>query len=74
MDGLYHKYIVTKSDGSPISPTAKYFVLRLDSDPYARLALRAYADEMTAVNPKLANDLYSLLDELVNTEDDDGQS
>lgn len=35
MDELYDKYIVTKADGSPMEPEAKYFVLRYDNDPHA---------------------------------------
>lgn len=42
--GLYGKYIVSKADGTPIDPSADYFVLRLDSDPAAREAALRYAD------------------------------
>ena len=41
--GLYDKYIITKTDGSPVDPHAQYFVLRIDTDPCARLALDHYA-------------------------------
>jgi hypothetical protein len=41
--GLYGKYIIQKADGSPIDPHADYFVLRLDTDPYARIAALEYA-------------------------------
>jgi len=43
MTGLYGKYKIEKTDGSPIDPKALYFVLRLDTDKSARRALRAYA-------------------------------
>lgn len=44
-DSLYYKYLVTKADGSPVDPKADYFVLRLDTDPAARLAAYCYAKE-----------------------------
>ena len=30
--GLYNKFIISKADGSPIDPKAKYIVLRYDAD------------------------------------------
>jgi len=59
--GLRDKYVVTKVDGSPVDPGAKYFVLRydLDGDPYARKALRQYADFLYRVNPELATDIIA---------------
>lgn len=41
--GLYGKYILAKSDGTDLDPNACYFVLRWDTDPAARQALRLYA-------------------------------
>jgi len=41
--GLYGKYKLEKTDGSPIDPKADYFILRLDNDPVARIAAREYA-------------------------------
>lgn len=41
--GLYGKYTIQKSDGSPMDPNADYFVLRLDIDPIARLAALEYS-------------------------------
>jgi hypothetical protein len=41
--GLYGKYIIQKADGAPVDPHADYFVLRLDTDPYARIAALEYA-------------------------------
>jgi hypothetical protein len=29
--GLHRRYFIQKADGSPVSPEAEYFVLRLDS-------------------------------------------
>ncbi len=62
--GLYHKFNVTRADGTPIDPGAVYFVLRLDrpvEDRAARLALRIYACEVGDTNPDLADDLWALL-------------
>ena len=41
--GLYNKYTITKTDGTPVDPNAQYFVLRIDTDPAARVALIHYA-------------------------------
>ena len=44
LDGKTGKYIVTKADGSPMDPDARYLVLRVDGeDRHAeRTALRSY--------------------------------
>ena len=55
--GLYLKYHIEKADGSPIDPNAEYFVLRIDKDPAARFAIRAYARFINNENPKFADDL-----------------
>ncbi len=59
--GLYSKYKVEKADGSPIDDEAEYFVLRVDKDPHARVAVRAYARSIKKGNPKLAEHLCRLL-------------
>ena len=41
--GLYGKYIIEKSDGTPVDSSAFYFVLRCDKDEHALAALEAYA-------------------------------
>lgn len=41
--GLYQKYKIEKTDGTPTDPNAQYFVLRLDTDLKARYALWVYA-------------------------------
>jgi hypothetical protein len=51
--GLYGKYRITKSDGSPV--TGFKFVLSPETDPAAREALRTYAFETP--NHKLADDI-----------------
>ena len=55
MKGLYRKYKIEKSDGSPIDENAAYFILRYDKDIFAMIALKAYADAVRTVNPVLAN-------------------
>jgi hypothetical protein len=57
MKGLYGKYVITKADGSPVDPSADYFVLRLDTDPAARAAARTYARNMYYRNQVLADEL-----------------
>ena len=56
MIGIYNKYIVSKVAG-PMEPGAEYFVLRIDSDPHARAAIKAYAQSIQKENPNLAFDL-----------------
>jgi hypothetical protein len=56
--GLYDKYTVVKNDGSITDSDADYFVLRLDTDPHARIAALAYADSVKAENPNLAFDIF----------------
>ena len=70
--GIYGKYLVEKSDGSPVDPKAIYFTLRLDTDPHARAAVRAYAISCQAENPDLAADLINLLEELEHEQTTDG--
>jgi len=65
MAGLYDKYKIEKADGKPIDPKAKYFVLRIDTDIHARVALRAYRDSLlrNGENEALCYDLDRLLQE-----------
>ncbi|PHJ69155.1 hypothetical protein VF14_03190 [Nostoc linckia z18] len=44
---LFGKYIIQKADGTPIDPNAQYFVLRPDTDKAARVAIRAYIQELS---------------------------
>jgi hypothetical protein len=64
MPGLYGKYIIKKADGTPIDPEADYFVLRLDTDPHARVAALAYADSIEPGNPRLAFELRQRVGDL----------
>lgn len=68
---LYHKYSVQKSNGEPIDPEAQYFVLRIDTDPAARAALRTYADGMERVGEDMFADQ---LREWVRTFTEEGKS
>jgi len=46
MKKLYRKFEIQKTNGDPVDPLAQYFVLRIDTDYAARVALLAYAVEM----------------------------
>ena len=59
--GLYDKYTVTKTDGSTIDPEAQYFVLRIDNDFDAFMAVLRWADEKG--NDKLFEDLIDKIKE-----------
>jgi len=61
MKGLYQKYIIQKADGTPIDLNADYFVLRLDTDKYAREALKFYGSAIYQDNPELAYDIFRKL-------------
>ena len=60
--GLHQKYHITKTNGEPVDDDAVYFVLRIDSDPHARNALREYARIIANDNEILASDLIMLAD------------
>jgi hypothetical protein len=62
--GIYGKYRIEKSDGTAVDPKAVYFTLRIDTDPHARAAIRAYIESCREENPDLAGDLEKLLKEL----------
>jgi len=66
--GLYQKYRVERTDGSS-APGGKhekcrYFVLDLDHDPHAKLALKGYVISCRQYYPELAKDLDDVIDEL----------
>lgn len=58
---LFGKYFVEKTDGSPVDQEAEYFVMRVDTDPAAREALRSYARAVMAVNPGLHDEIFAWL-------------
>ena len=59
--GLYHKFQVTRTDGSSASggkhENCRFFVLDLDHDRFAGKALAAYAMACKESHPNLALDL-----------------
>ena len=59
--GYEIKYIIKKTNGKPIDPKADYFVLRLDKDPHALVALQVYMESVKHDNNILAIDLYDVL-------------
>jgi len=65
--GLIGKYDILKTNGTPVDPDAQYFVLRIDTDVHARLALRAYARSVFSDNPTLARDIRRWLLETMRT-------
>ena len=64
MKGLYAKYKVEKTDGTPTDTDAQYFVLRLDTDSHARFAMQAYARSIRSQNPVLALAIEDWVDRL----------
>ncbi len=70
-DGIKMKFHIRKADGSPISPEACYFVLRLDGEVSdenfmhaSRRAMRVFAENIRDSIPALAEDIDACLDEL----------
>lgn len=65
--GLYDKYIIQHSDGSPVDPTAKYFVLRYDGPSFwawaCRAALFTLARLLRLTYPQLSEDIQIALKE-----------
>jgi hypothetical protein len=66
--GLYEKFTVTRNDGKSEHGEkhydCEYFVLDLTHDKYAAPALRAYAEHCKAEYPLLADDLFTMADEM----------
>lgn len=61
--GLYPKFKIEHTDGTPVDEGAEYFILRLDEKvpldertANVRTILK-YADEISKINPKLSQDL-----------------
>lgn len=63
VQGLYDKYDIVKKNGQT-DPEAVYFVLRLDTDPHARVAALAYAQSVKPTNLNLAMDIVLKVNEL----------
>ena len=49
---LHDKYLIMNADGSETPEGAEYFVLRIDTDKAARLALGIYAEEQWRLGEK----------------------
>ena len=63
--GIYRKYNVTRTDGSS-GPGGKhencaYFVLDLEHDEFANVALKAYAKACRKTHPQLASDIDDII-------------
>jgi hypothetical protein len=61
--GFEDRFRVTRTDGKPINPDARYAVFNYGRDatgqpldPHALVAFRAYADSVEAENQQLATD------------------
>jgi len=66
--GLYNRYTVTKTDGTPIDPKAVYFVLRLDGHGHDRehiQACREAALKWCDLAPSHLNQVAADLDQLI---------
>lgn len=66
-DGLYNKYIISKTDGSEVDKDAKYFVLRYDDKQKNKVnmkasleAIKTYAEIIDETNEFLAYDLMKI--------------
>lgn len=63
-NGLHHKYIISRTDGTPINPDNEYFLLKVkgEGDPKhieaCQIALLAYAGAIQEHLPKLADDIF----------------
>lgn len=62
-NGLFNKYVISRTDGTPINPENIYFLLKLEGegDPIhieaCQKAVLKYADEIESHIPQLAKDL-----------------
>lgn len=60
--GFGPRFVVSRTDGKPCRPEARYVVLDgSGADPHAVKALTVYADSVRADNPQLADDLVRML-------------
>lgn len=62
--GLHNRYLISRTDGTPINPKNVYFILKLEGegDPIhmeaCRKAVLKYADEIKEHLPELSKDLF----------------
>jgi hypothetical protein len=65
---VYQKFVISKVDGTPVDPEAKYFVLRIDKQDewgkVCRRALRRLANDVEAMlnNPEFAKSIREYAD------------
>jgi hypothetical protein len=60
--GFAPRFTVTRTDGKPCRPGARYMVIDgSGADPHGVAALRAYAESVRVENPLLAADLDAML-------------
>jgi hypothetical protein len=60
--GFEPRFVVERTDGQPIDPSRRYFVLDYSgADEGALIALAAYAQWINHVNPQLAEDIWAAL-------------
>ncbi len=60
--GFEHRFDVFRTDGKPCRANARYMVMDGGGDdPHATKAIRAYAESVRSENPKLAEELISML-------------
>jgi hypothetical protein len=60
--GFEDRFRITRTDGKPCRPDARYLVLDYAGDPHADAALRAYADSIEGENPQMAADLRDAME------------
>lgn len=60
--GFSPRFVVTRADGKPCRPGARYMVLDgSGADPHALLALKVYAASVRSENPELAADIERMV-------------
>jgi hypothetical protein len=60
--GFSPRFIITRADGKPCRPEARYMVLDgSGADPHAVEVLKDYANRVRAENPELAADLERMI-------------
>lgn len=60
--GFSPRFVVTRTDGKPCRPSARYMVLDgSGADPHAVKALKVYAESIRSENPQAADDLDRML-------------
>lgn len=78
MSGIHRKYVVTRTDGEH-APGRRhgdcaYFVLDLNCDPHALVALKAYAKSCRKDKPALAADIDHILEPAIDVGDEQLES